>query len=152
VLICLELHPGTVVYNAQTFSELASVSPNLAANIDPSHFFWQHMDALGVVDALAGPVGHAHAKDLVFNPEVLATEGLLHHRWPAPSAQAPWSFATVGRGHDEAWWGELVARLRLSDARALAIEHEDPDVPPERGVVEAARLLDRARERSFASP
>ncbi len=152
LLICFELHPGTVVYNAQTFSALASLSPNLAANIDPSHFFWQHMSAFAVLDALAGPVGHAHAKDLVFNPNVLATEGLLHHHWPASSAEAPWSFATVGRGHDELWWSQFIARLRSTDARALAIEHEDPDVPPEIGVVEAARLLSRARERSFASP
>src|SRR5436305_2051691 len=73
LLICLELHPGTVVYNAETFSALASLPPNLAANIDPSHFFWQHMDAFAVVDALAGRIGHAHAKDLAFNPDVLAT-------------------------------------------------------------------------------
>ena len=152
LLICLELHPGTVVYNAETFSALASLSPNLAANIDPSHFFWEHMDAFAVVDALVGPIGHAHAKDLVFNADVLATEGLLHHRWPAPSADAPWSFATVGRGHDESWWAEFVARLASTDARALAIEHEDPDVPPEQGVVEAARLLGRAHRRSLASP
>lgn len=152
LLICLELHPGTVVYNAATFSALASLSPNLAANIDPSHFFWQQMDARAVIDALSGPVGHAHAKDLVFNRDVLATEGLLHHRWPAASADAPWSFATVGRGHDETWWSEFVARLSSTDALALAIEHEDPDVPPERGVAEAARLLGRTRERSFASP
>jgi sugar phosphate isomerase/epimerase len=151
LLICLELHPGTAVYNAQTFSRLASLAPNLAANLDPSHFFWQHMDTGAVLDALAGPVGHAHAKDLVFNPDVLATEGLLHHAWPGPSAQAPWSFATVGRGHDEAWWSGFVARLRAAHARALAIEHEDPDVPPEQGVVQAARLLDRARERSLTA-
>jgi sugar phosphate isomerase/epimerase len=152
LLICLELHPGTVVYNAETFSALASLSPNLAANIDPSHFFWQHMDAFAVLDALAGRIGHAHAKDLAFNRDVLATEGLLHHRWPGPSSQSPWSFATVGRGHDESWWREFVSRLACTDARALAIEHEDPDVRAEIGVVEAARLLGRARERSFASP
>jgi sugar phosphate isomerase/epimerase len=152
LLICLELHPGTVVYNAETFSAVASLSPNLAANLDPSHFFWQHMDVRAVIDALHGPVGHAHAKDLVFNQDVLATEGLLHHRWPAPSAEAPWSFATVGRGHDTSWWSAFVDRLAATDARALAIEHEDPDVPPEQGVVQAARLLGRAHERSFASP
>lgn len=152
LLICLELHPGTVVYNAETFSAVASLSPNLAANLDPSHFFWQHMDVRAVIDALDGPVGHAHAKDLVFNHDVLATQGLLHHRWPAPSAEAPWSFATVGRGHDAAWWGEFANRLAATDARALAIEHEDPDIPPEQGVVQAARLLGRAHERSLASP
>jgi sugar phosphate isomerase/epimerase len=149
--ICVELHPGTVVYNVQTFSQFASLSPNLAANIDPSHFFWQHMDAFAVLDELAGRTGHAHAKDVVFNLDVLATEGLLHHRWPGPSSEVPWSFATVGLGHNETWWSEFMVRLRGSDARVVAIEHEDPDVPAQRGVVEAARLLERARERSFAS-
>jgi sugar phosphate isomerase/epimerase len=110
------------------------------------------MDAFAVLDALVGRIGHAHAKDLVFNRDVLATEGLLHHRWPAPSTESAWSFATVGHGHDESWWSEFFARLSSTDARALAIEHEDPDVPPEIGVVKAARLLGRARKRSFASP
>ena len=38
VLICIELHPGTPVYNVETFQRLAALGPNLAANIDPSHF------------------------------------------------------------------------------------------------------------------
>lgn len=141
LLVCLELHPGTVVYNVETFSRLASLGTNLVANVDPSHFFWQHMDTKAVVDALDGRVGYAHAKDVTFNPEVLATNGLLDHRWPAEASRVPWSFATVGHGHDAAWWANFVGWLDGAPVGAIAIEHEDPDVTPEAGVIAAAQIL-----------
>ena len=141
LLICLELHPGTCVFNLETFEALAALGPNLAANVDPSHFFWQRMDALAIVDALGARAGHAHAKDVTFNPARLALNGLLDHRWPGDPDEMPWSFATVGHGHDAAWWAGFRAALDGTAVRTLAIEHEDPRVPPEQGVAEAARVL-----------
>jgi sugar phosphate isomerase/epimerase len=141
LLICLELHPGSAVYNVETFDRVAGLGDNLAANVDPSHFFWMQMDPMAVVDALRGQVGHVHAKDVVFNHEVLARQGLLDHRWPGPTAEVPWKFATVGAGHDGRWWRRFLNALEGTAVRAVAIEHEDPDVPPEIGVPEAARLL-----------
>ena len=82
---------------------------------------------------------------MTFNAPALALHGLLDHRWPADPDEAPWSFATVGHGHDAAWWGEFATALAGTRARTLAIEHEDPRVPPEQGVVEAARLLAAAQ-------
>jgi sugar phosphate isomerase/epimerase len=152
LLICVELHPGTVVYNVETFTRFAALGSNLAANIDPSHFFWQQMDTRVVIEGLGGPIGHAHVKDVAFNQEALARNGLLDHRWPGPTDEMPWSFATVGRGHDEAWWRDFLGWLAPTQARVAAIEHEDPDVPAEVGIVEAAQLVRRAGERSFASP
>jgi sugar phosphate isomerase/epimerase len=146
LLICLELHPGTLVYNVETFSRLARLGANLAANVDPSHFFWQHMDTETVVGALGGRVGHAHAKDVAFNEHALATSGLLDHRWPGATSEMPWSFATVGQGHDAAWWAEFVGWLDGAPVGAIAIEHEDPDVAPEVGVVAAAEILAAAAE------
>lgn len=144
--ICIELHPGTQVYNVETFRRLAAIGDNLAANIDPSHFFWQQMDPAAVVAELAGRVAHVHAKDVSFNQRVLATAGLLDHRWPGPTAQVPWKFATVGHGHDREWWAGFMAMTEGTAATAIAIEHEDPDIPPEQGVPEAARLLSAALE------
>ncbi len=141
VQICLELHPGTAVYNVETFNLVAALGDNLAANVDPSHFFWQQMDCLAVVEAIRERVGHVHAKDVVFNPSVLARQGLLDHRWPGRTAEAPWKFATVGVGHSAAWWKRLLAALEGTAVKAVAIEHEDPDVPAEIGIPEAAKLL-----------
>jgi sugar phosphate isomerase/epimerase len=145
MLICLELHPGTVAFNVETFERLAALSPAIAANIDPSHFFWMGMDANKVVRRLGALIGHAHGKDVVFQPEKLALNGLLDRRWPMPPEEMPWNFATVGHGHDAAWWGGLLRDLsEAGRVRTISIEHEDPFVPPEVGIREAAHLLSAA--------
>src|SRR5262245_10499897 len=141
LLICLELHPGTVVYNVETFERLAALSPAIAANIDPSHFFWMQMDSNRVVQRLAGRIGHAHGKDLMFNAGKLALNGLLDHRWPTPATEMPWNFAAVGRGHGLPWWEALLIDLAAAGkVKTIAIEHEDPFVAPMAGIREAARL------------
>ena len=72
--LCIELHPGTAVYNVETFEKFAALGPNLYANLDPSHFFWMGMDAIKVVERILPRIGHVHAKDTTFNPERLALE------------------------------------------------------------------------------
>ncbi len=145
LLICLELHPGTVAYNVETFERLAALSPAIAANIDPSHFFWMQMDSNRVVQRLAGRIGHAHGKDVIFNAEKVALNGLLDHRWPTPASEMPWNFAAIGRGHDLPWWQALLTDLAAAGkVKTIAIEHEDPFVAPVVGIREAARLLAEA--------
>ncbi|MFZ0041152.1 MAG: sugar phosphate isomerase/epimerase [Solirubrobacteraceae bacterium] len=144
--VCVELHPGTAVYNVETFNRLAALGDNLAANVDPSHFFWQRMDTEAIMRTLGDRVAHVHAKDVVFNPEVLGLQGLLDHRWPGPTAKVPWKFASVGDGHDADWWARFAALTESTAVRAIAIEHEDPDVAPEIGVPAAARLLSSSVE------
>ncbi len=142
--VCLELHPGTAVFNVETFSRVAALGPAIDANLDPSHFFWMGMDGLKVTAALGERVGHAHGKDTVFHPDNLALNGLLDARWPRPAEQMPWTFAVPGKGHDVAWWTALAATMSGSHARVISIEHEDPFVPATTGVPDAARLLRQA--------
>jgi sugar phosphate isomerase/epimerase len=145
LLICLELHPGTVVYNVETFERLAVLGDALAANLDPSHFFWMGMDALAVARHLGPKVGHCHGKDVVFLPRNLALNGLLDRRWPRPPESMPWNFAVVGRGRDAMWWSSFAAAVRAGGrVHTVAIEHEDPFVPAEVGIVEAAGVLAHA--------
>jgi sugar phosphate isomerase/epimerase len=138
--ICIELHPGTCVYNTETFERFAALAPNLAANLDPSHLFWQQMDPLTVAASLSR-IRHAHAKDVVFNDRRLATNGLLDHRWTPTDADAPWTFATVGRGHDTDWWTSFGAVLAERGVASISIEHEDPRVDADRGLGRAATFL-----------
>jgi len=128
------------VHNTETFERLAAISDNLAANLDPSHLFWQRMDPLAVVTTLSR-IGHAHAKDVVFNEGELAVNGLLDRRWSPTDAGAPWTFATVGRGHDAAWWRRFLSALADRGVETVSIEHEDPTVPVEQGIGSAAELL-----------
>jgi sugar phosphate isomerase/epimerase len=145
LLICLELHPGTVVYNADSFDQLAALGDSIAANVDPSHFFWMGMDARAVVAHLGKRAGHCHGKDVVFSARNLALNGLLDRRWPRPPESMPWNFAVVGRGQTDEWWNGFVADLMIHGrVHTIAIEHEDPFVAPEVGIAEAAALLTRA--------
>jgi sugar phosphate isomerase/epimerase len=142
LLICLELHPGTAVYNVETFDRIAALGDSIAANIDPSHFFWMHMDPLAVVAAIGDRIGHCHGKDVAFQPARLAVNGLLDRRWPRPAAEMPWNFAVVGRGRPASWWQDFVGALAAAErVRAIAIEHEDPFVSAEEGIPEAAAVL-----------
>ena len=109
--VCLELHPGTCVFNVETFRRVAALGPAIAGNLDPSHFFWMGMDGHKVAAALGDRIGHVHGKDTAFHTESLALNGLLDRRWPEPAAQMPWTFAVPGRGHDLAWWTGLVRAL-----------------------------------------
>lgn len=145
LLICFELHPGTYVYNTASFGLARAIAPNLGVNLDPSHFFWQGMDALAVVRAVGDRIGHSHGKDTQDIPANKALNGMLDSRWPGVPAEMPWNFATVGRGRDVAWWTEFVRTLASKGFDGtISIEYEDPFVPVEDSIVEAARVLAEA--------
>lgn len=142
LLICLELHPGTVVYNVETFNRIAGLGDAICANIDPSHFFWMGMDPIAVVEAIGDRAGHCHGKDVVFDAPSLALNGLLDRRWPRPPTEMPWNFAVVGRGRDREWWTRFVRKLlEVGRVNSLSIEHEDPSVSADEGVPAAAAVL-----------
>src|SRR6478672_4441781 len=45
--LCFELHPGMLAYNISSFGRLRqAVGAVVGVNLDPSHFFYQHMDAI----------------------------------------------------------------------------------------------------------
>jgi sugar phosphate isomerase/epimerase len=140
--ICLELHPGTFVYNTSTFSRIAGLSEAIALNLDPSHFFWQSIDPLAVIGVLGARIGHVHGKDTRLNARGLALNGILDNRWPEPADEMPWTFAAVGRGHDADWWSAFLGALAEADFDGtIAIEHEDPFLGPEEGILESAHFL-----------
>ena len=74
--ICLELHPGTSIYNAASFALLAEVTgPNVKVNLDPSHFWWQGIDPVATVRAAADRIGFVHGKDTLVHPDRVALHG-----------------------------------------------------------------------------
>jgi sugar phosphate isomerase/epimerase len=134
--ICLELHPGTSIYNAASFALLAEVTgANVKVNLDPSHFWWQGIDPVATVRALGGRIGFVHGKDTLVHPERVALHGVLDFRWPASAGEMPWHFCAVGRGRPQHEWRALFGAL--ADAGydgPVSIEHEDPTLPPEAGI------------------
>ena len=137
LLLCFELEPGAAVYNVSTFERVAASSPSLAVNLDPSHFFWQSIDPLAVVQRLGDRIGFIHGKDTVLVPERVALDGTLDRR--------SWRFATVGHGHDMTWWRELAHALQaVGYDDVVSIEYEDPTVQPEESVLQAVATLREA--------
>jgi sugar phosphate isomerase/epimerase len=128
VRVAIEPHPGFVVYNTASMQRLReSAGESVGVNFDPSHLFWQGMDPLACVDALAGAIFHVHAKDTGFQKDILALNGVLE---PIPgnrAAERSWIFRSVGAAHPVEFWADLVAALaRAGYDGALSIEHEDP--------------------------
>ena len=137
VKICLELHPGTSIYNAASFNELrAATGENVMVNLDPSHFWWQGIDPIGTIDAIGGEaIGFVHGKDTILYPERIALSGLLDYRWPADTDTMPWHFGAVGTGRPVSEWALLLERLvDVGYSGPVSIEHEDPRLEPAAGV------------------
>jgi sugar phosphate isomerase/epimerase len=141
-MICFELHPGTFVYNFETFRRIGQLGSNLGVNLDPSHLFWQGMDPIAAVRALAGAVYHVHMKDTEINPDQVALAGVLDNRPFERPAERAWVFRTVGRIHPAPFWRDFVDALRAAGYDdALSIEQEDPYASQENGVREAAAFI-----------
>jgi sugar phosphate isomerase/epimerase len=147
VAICLELHPGTSIYNAESFLRLAEVTRrNVRVNLDPSHFWWQGIDPEATIAALGEHIGFFHGKDTRLHADRVALHGVLDFRWPSDADTMPWHFCAVGSGRGlEEWAGLLTALAGAGYDGPLSIEHEDPNLSPEDGVLASLRALEAAR-------
>jgi len=167
VHVCIEMHPHNIVYNPATMLRLAESinATHVAAEMDPSHLFWQGIDPVAAIGALGDLVRNAAAKDTRINPAALVN-GVLDDRHSRIAAGSPgavslggrytlsawpenssWDFVAVGRGHDTAFWTRFLAALHAVDPdMAVNIEHEDAELGQIEGLEFAARtLLDASR-------
>jgi len=143
VRVAIEPHPGFVVYNAETLLRLrAECGPAIGANFDPSHFFWQNIDPILAARELRGVIYHVHAKDTRIDPLNTARNGVLDTKPYSNVAERAWVFRTVGYGHDQLFWKDLISELRLAGYdRVLSIEHEDSHMSKLEGLRKAAAFL-----------
>jgi sugar phosphate isomerase/epimerase len=141
--LCFELHPGMCVYNVSSFNRLrAAIGPIIAANLDPSHFFFQGMDPLAVIRELGGSIGYVHAKDARVDPYNLAVQGALDLQPGKPVRELVWAYRTLGYGHGVQFWADFASALRsVGYDGVLSIEHEDPLMDAEEAIGRAVRLL-----------
>jgi sugar phosphate isomerase/epimerase len=143
VKLAFEMHPGFVVYNPETLLRLRNaVGPVIGANYDPSHLFWQGIDPVASIRALEGAIYHVHAKDTYIDRANTAVNGVLDTKSYGDLAHRSWTFRTVGFGHDQLSWRELVSTLRLTGYDyVLSIEHEDPMLSVDEGFSKAVSFL-----------
>ena len=145
--IALEMHQGFCVHNTRTLLRLReAVGPEIGANLDPSHLFWQGMDPIKVIRALGGEaIFHVHAKDASIDPINGPVNGTLDTQSYADEINRTWIFRSIGYGHDELFWKEFVSNLRLVGYDyVLSIEHEDSLMSKNEGLVKACDVLKRS--------
>lgn len=127
VRVALEMHPGFMVYSAETALRLRNAcGKNIGVNFDPSHLFWQGVDPVYAIRALGDCIFHFHVKDCKIDDINCLTNGVLDTKNYADEIHRSWVFRTAGYGHPATIWKDIVSNLRMVGYDgALSIEHED---------------------------
>jgi sugar phosphate isomerase/epimerase len=143
VKIAIEMHPGFVVHSPETMLKLRDIAgPQIGANLDPSHLFWQGIDPIAAVRVLGDAIHYVHAKDTQIFEANLPRTGVLDTKPYTDERNRGWIFRTCGYGHGESWWRDFVSTLRLYGYDyVLSIEHEDSLMSAEEGLTKAASFL-----------
>lgn len=145
VRVAIEPHPGFVVYNTETMLQLREqCGDSIGVNFDPSHLFWQNMDPIVGIKQLAkaGALYHFHAKDTGIDKENTASNGVLDTKSYRDELNRSWIFRTVGYGHGEETWKEIISTLQLVGYDGvISIEHEDSLMSVDEGFQKAAAFL-----------
>lgn len=143
--IALELHPGFCVYNTKTLLRLRrEVGTEIGANFDPSHLIWQGMDPCVAIRELGreGAIYHFHAKDTKIDGVNTGVNGVLDTTHYGQELERSWIFRTVGYGHGEDYWRDIISQLRMVGYDyAISIEHEDGLMSGREGLEKAIGFL-----------
>ncbi|ELZ56721.1 MULTISPECIES: sugar phosphate isomerase/epimerase family protein [Halorubrum] len=146
--VAIEMHPNMLVYEPTGMLALReATNERIGANFDPSHLYWQGIDVpeairfLGERDA----IHHVHAKDTRVYESNSRVKGVLDTTGYADEADRSWLFRSIGYGHGEDHWKDVVSTLRMVGYEgALSIEHEDSLTSSREGLEKAVDVLDRA--------
>ena len=145
VKVALEMHPGFVVYNPETLLRLRGAAGSaIGANFDPSHLFWQGIDAVEAIKALGREraIFHVHAKDTYIDPANTRVNGVLDTKDYGRIAERSWIFRTVGYGQNDKVWRDIMSALRTVDYDyVMSIEHEDALLSIDEGLKKAVDFL-----------
>jgi len=146
--VAIEMHPNMLVFEPRGLLRLReATNDRIGANFDPSHLFWQGIDITEAIRLLGDhdALHHFHAKDTRVYEANAREKGVLD---PLPYTEEPdrsWLFRSIGYGHGEAFWKDVVSTLRMVGYDgALSIEHEDSLTSPSEGLEKAIDVLDRA--------
>ena len=146
--VAIEMHPNMLVYEPTGLLALReATNDRIGANFDPSHLYWQGIDVTEAVRFLGDhdAIHHVHAKDTKVYEANSRIKGVLDTTSYADTADRSWLFRSIGYGHDEGHWKDLVSTLRMVGYEgALSIEHEDALTSSREGLEKAVDVLDRA--------
>jgi len=146
--VAIEMHPNMLVYEPHGMLELReATNERIGANFDPSHLYWQGIDVTSAIRLLGedDAIHHFHAKDTKVYEDNAREKGVLDTTDYRAEADRSWLFRSIGYGHDEGHWKDVVSTLRMVGYDgALSIEHEDSLTSAREGLEKAVDVLDRA--------
>ena len=94
------------------------------------------------VRKLGKAIYHVHAKDCRIDPVNTAVNGVLDTKHYSDEVNRSWIFRTVGYGHSQDFWKDLVSVLRLAGYDGvLSVEHEDSLFSGREGFLKAVAFL-----------
>ncbi len=146
--VAIEMHPNMLVYEPHGLLDLRELTGDrIGANFDPSHLYWQGIDVPEAIRLLGehDAIHHFHAKDTKVYDENAREKGVLDTAPYTDEVERSWLFRSIGYGHGEAHWKEVVSALRMVGYDgALSIEHEDSLTSATEGLEKAVDVLSRA--------
>ena len=148
VNVAVEMHPNMLVYEPSGMLRLREeTNERVGANFDPSHLYWQGIDVTDAIRFLGehDAIHHFHAKDTKVYDANARYKGVLDTVSYDEEADRSWMFRSVGYGHGEEHWKDVVSTLRMVGYDgALSIEHEDSLTSSNEGLEKAVAMLQRA--------
>ncbi|WP_096187894.1 sugar phosphate isomerase/epimerase family protein [Evansella halocellulosilytica] len=145
VKIGLELHGGFSVHTPANLLRLRKeCGQAIGANLDPSHMWWQGIDPVEAIKILGREhaIHHFHAKDTIIDQPNMNRNGLTDMTPYTNMQERAWYFRTVGFGHDQKVWADIISTLRLYGYDdVVSIEHEDGLMSIEEGFTKAVENL-----------
>ncbi|MFC7077712.1 sugar phosphate isomerase/epimerase family protein [Haloarcula halophila] len=146
--VAIEMHPNMLVYEPRGMLKLReATNDHVGANFDPSHLYWQGIDVTEAIRLLGeeDAIHHFHAKDTKVYDSEAREKGVLDTTAYTDEPNRSWLFRSIGYGHDESHWKDVVSTLRMVGYDGtLSIEHEDSLTSAREGLEKAVDVLDRA--------
>ena len=146
--VAIEMHPNMLVYEPHGMLKLREqTNERIGANFDPSHLYWQGIDVIEAIRLLGehDAIHHVHAKDTKIYDSQARKKGVLDTTDYTDEPNRSWLFRSIGYGHGEEHWKDLVSTLRMVGYEgALSIEHEDSLTSATEGLEKAIDVLSRA--------
>ncbi|MFC4246238.1 sugar phosphate isomerase/epimerase family protein [Natribaculum luteum] len=146
--VAIEMHPNMLVYEPHGMARLREeTNDRIGANFDPSHLYWQGISITDAIRYLGerDAIHHFHAKDTRVYEAQAREKGVLDTTAYDDEPNRSWLFRSVGYGHGEEHWKDVVSTLRMVGYDgALSIEHEDSLTSSREGLEKAIGLLERA--------
>jgi DNA-(apurinic or apyrimidinic site) lyase len=154
--VAIEMHPNMLVYEPEGLVRLReATNDHIGANFDPSHLYWQGIDVTAAIRFLGeeDAIHHFHAKDTKVYDDNARVKGVLDTADYTEEKDRSWMFRSIGYGHDESHWKDVVSTLRMVGYDdVLSIEHEDSLTSSTEGLEKAVDVLDRAVFRAEPGP